>query len=150
MRTIKLKKHTVAFYDSIFETPIAVHKLHERYVAAAAFTVGNLDSYGVRIGSALNHLAANNPSAVETELRNLYFGLYQFSMGMDMNSLALLALVAEVDEKPYVKRDEESLLKLRDQMSSWGLTNAAAEKLAEDLKKKYVSNWIVGSPDGSE
>ncbi|PMD94842.1 hypothetical protein BWI97_15710 [Siphonobacter sp. BAB-5405] len=150
MKTIPMGGHSVAFYDSIFETPIAIYKLHERYAAAAAFTVDNLGNYNDRIASALNHLASGNTEAVETELRNMYFGLYQFLGGMDMSSMALLCLAAEVDGMPFRKRDEETLMKLRDKMSEWGFTAADADKLATDLKKNFKLSWTDLSPDGSE
>ena len=138
-----VKEYTINVYDGdLHEMPERVRVAFENQMYAAAYIptdIEGLNNLGSRLSNAIKH-AKDNDEKVKLIADNLISGLYQKLDQFSCKNHAFYLLIEGVTN--FTEEHAKKKMKL---LFSHGLNSFKTDSICEDVKKKYIPNYIETS-----
>lgn len=131
MKTIKIGKHKVTFYDAIAELPITRFHVYNKMLlvdSGVGSDITDFDSHVERVMAFLKK--KDNESAIK-EMQNLRQNIYLIQQALSPKHMAFAALIKEIDGKPCDNISDDGLKET--------LAKIANEKITEIDKPLHES-----------
>jgi hypothetical protein len=137
MRTEKVGKNTVVFYDSIKEMPIKRHNTMQVFLMQDSGIGSTMQAVEAHFKTLDALLVSGKVEDAIKERQNLHIGFYCALEKIDFKSFAFACMIASINGK-QVGITEDALKDAIDKLK--GLTVGQVDDLLEELKKNCIGN----------
>ncbi len=137
----------VEFYDSILELPMRRLNEFNIHLAQDAGIGSTLASFDTRMGAMVTALNSGSLANAIAEHYNARLGLYlMLEEGISTTARCLADVVRKVNGKSVATHSEAEMMEVHHLLTIW-MSQAHAEEVATDLKKKFNSELKVAFPE---
>lgn len=144
MKIIKIKNHTLEFYDSIEEIPIRNFHKFNKYLLIESGVGSDLDSINAKINRIIWFIQKKDDRNAVLELNNIRQGFHLISQNLNLEHLATVALLKSIDGKPVENHSLETHKKLVELLQDEPI--GKIRKLFLGLKKKIENELFAYFP----
>lgn len=132
------KRHTVILYDSIENLPMDQFSKMQKYQMIESGIGKNISEFDRHLENAVEFLKHDKKDKAIGELKNLRHLFWHTLNEVDPSQLSFCCSIFSIDGKEVTDYSEESLERMRKQLSDYGLTQKIVAIQA--LKKKSMIN----------
>lgn len=134
MKTAKIGKHIVEYYDSIEDLPIVRFHKYNKMLLIDAGLGSDLTDFDAHIEKAVAFIQSGDKDNATNELNNLRKAVYFIQNGLSPKYLAFAALVSKVDGKATDDLSDDGLRSVVDTLADTTQKQAVSE--LDSAKKK--------------
>lgn len=140
MKTEKIGKHQVQFYEDINEIPEINREKFETYAILGSELNPRLDTFHQKFEQIRNFIAEDMKHEADQALINLRQSLLLSINEHNFNRIALGALIKEFDGERIIDNSDEYLDSLVSQHLCADLTPVDIQERIDEVKKKFLNN----------
>lgn len=137
-RHLFAKKHSVVLYDSIHNLPIDQFSKMQKYQLIESGIGKDVTGLDKHLESTIEFLKHDKKDKAIKELSNMRHLFHHILNEVDPSQLSFCCTVFSIDGNEVGDYSEESLVKMREQLSDYGLTQKIVALQA--VKKKSTIN----------
>lgn len=134
MKTIKIGKHKVTFYDAISELPITRFHVYNKMLLVDSGVGSDITDFDSHIERVIAFLKKKDNESAIKEMQNLRQNIYLIQQALSPKHMAFAALIADIDGKPCDNISDEGLKETLAKIANEKITEI--DKPLHDSKKK--------------
>lgn len=144
MKTIRIGKHTVEYYDSIDELPVVRFHKYQKLLLIDAGIGADIAAFDQHIEKVRRFLLDNKPDKAQQELENVRQCVFLIQAGLTPRHRAFAALVSKLDGRSCTDLSDDALAAVTQKLS-----DAPLRELSDQLgavKKKIDGELMTYFP----
>lgn len=126
MKTIKIGKHKVTFYDAIAELPISRFHVYNKMLLVDSGVGSDITDFDAHLERIVAFMQKKDNENAIKEIQNLRQNYYLIQQSLSPKHMAFAALIKEIDGKPRENLTDEALQEI---------VNMFAEEQKENIDK---------------
>lgn len=134
MKTIRIGKHKVTFYDAIAELPITRFHVYNKMLLVDSGVGSDITDFDSHIERVIAFLKKKDNESAIKEMQNLRQNIYLIQQSLSPKHMAFAALIADIDGKPCDNISDEGLKETLAKIENEKITEI--DKPLHDSKKK--------------
>lgn len=134
MKTIRIGKHKVTFYDAIAELPITRFHVYNKMLLVDSGVGSDITDFDSHIERVIAFLQKKDNESAIKEMQNLRQNIYLIQQALSPKHMAFAALIADIDGKPCDNISDEGLKETLAKIANEKITEI--DKPLHDSKKK--------------
>lgn len=134
MKTIRIGKHKVTFYDAIAELPITRFHVYNKMLLVDSGVGSDITDFDSHIERVIAFLKKKDNESAIKEMQNLRQNIYLIQQALSPKHMAFAALIADIDGKPCDNISDEGLKETLAKIANEKITEI--DKPLHDSKKK--------------
>lgn len=145
MKSIKIGKHKIEYYDSIDELPISRYHKYNKYLLIDAGIGSSMENIDIHLQKISAFISKDDKKSALGEIQNLRHNVFFIQEELSPRHMAFVALIKRVDGKEISVDSESDVERIVKILGDWD--TGSAEKLMEDVKKKVESECLTYFPE---
>lgn len=109
MKTVRIGKHKVTYYDAISELPISRFHVYNKMLLVDSGVGSDITDFDSHVERVIAFLKKKDNDNAMKELQNLRQNIYLIQQSLSPKHMAFAALVKEIDGKPYDNISDDGL-----------------------------------------
>lgn len=134
MKTIRIGKHKVTFYDAIAELPITRFHVYNKMLLVDSGVGSDITDFDSHIERVIAFMKKKDNESAIKEMQNLRQNIYLIQQALSPKHMAFAALIADIDGKPCDNISDEGLKETLAKIANEKITEI--DKPLHDSKKK--------------
>lgn len=134
MKTIKIGKHNVTYYDTIAELPIVRFHIYNKMLLVDSGVGSDIADFDSHLERVMAYIQKDNKENAIKEIQNLRQNFYIIQQSLSPKYMAFSALIKEIDGRPCDDLSDEGLKAILKLFASEAVKNVN-EPLSEAKKK---------------
>jgi len=134
MKTIKIGKHKVTFYDAISELPISRFHVYNKMLLVDSGVGSDITDFDAHLERIVAFMQKKDNENAIKEIQNLRQNYYLIQQSLSPKHMAFAALIKEIDGKPRENLTDEALQEIVNMFAEEQKENV--DKPLKEAKKK--------------
>lgn len=144
MRTIKIGKKTVEFYDAIDELPIKRYHKFNKYMLVDSGIGSDLNDINNHIAKISRYISKKDEKNAKMQLENLRTSLYMISEETNVRHLSFTILVKSINGKEVHDISDENIKRIAESFDNE--KKGFIDRVIDSIKKKIDMELVVYFP----
>lgn len=148
MKTIKIGKKTVEFYDAIDEIPIRRYHKFNKYMLVDSGIGSDLNDINDHVAKISQFITKKDDKKALAQLENLRTSLYMISNETNVRHLSFAILVKSINGKEVTDLSDENIKRIAESFGNE--KKSLADRIIDGVKKKIDQELILYFPSQFE
>lgn len=144
MRTIKIGRKTVEFYDAIDELPIRRYHKFNKYMLVDSGIGSDLNDINSHIAKVSRYISKKDEKNALAQLENLRTSLYMIAEETNVRHLSFAILVKSINGKEVTDLSDENIKRIADSFDNE--KKGFIDRVIDSIKKKIDMELVVYFP----
>lgn len=144
MRTIKIGRKTVEFYDAIDELPIRRYHKFNKYMLVDSGIGSDLNDINGHIAKVSRYITKKDEKNALAQLENLRTSLYMIAEETNVRHLSFAILVKSINGKEVTDLSDENIKRIADSFDNE--KKGFIDRVIDSIKKKIDMELVVYFP----
>jgi hypothetical protein len=144
MKTIKIGRKTVEFYDAIDELPIKRYHKFNKYMLVDSGIGSDLNDINDHIAKIARYIGKKDEKKAQAQLENLRTSLYMVANETNVRHLSFAILVKSINGKDVVDLSDENIKRIADDFGNE--SKGFIDGVIDSIKKKIDMELVVYFP----
>ncbi|AGM14077.1 hypothetical protein P2559Y_0014 [Croceibacter phage P2559Y] len=144
MRTIKIGRKTVEFYDAIDELPIRRYHKFNKYMLVDSGIGSDLNDINSHIAKVSRYISKKDEKNALAQLENLRTSLYMIAEETNVRHLSFAILVKSINGKEVTDLSDENIKRIADSFENE--KKGFIDRVIDSIKKKIDMELVVYFP----
>jgi len=144
MRTIKIGRKTVEFYDAIDELPIRRYHKFNKYMLVDSGIGSDLNDINDHIAKIKRFIGKKDEKNAQLQLENLRTSLYMIANETNVRHLSFAILVKSINGKPVTDLSDENIERIAKSFDNE--KKGFIDRVIDSIKKKIDLELVVYFP----